>query len=212
MNAANYKQVEKDFSEWLYRNERGDVWFCPPLKAWSKLGESEAGFRSRLLHQAHETRDAAVEKIRDATARKLRTLEGRLQTAEGQLAKNKASATAAKMQAGASILTGILGTLMGRKSGVGTITRGSTAIGRASTAYNRSQSVSTSEARVESLRDEIRAIEEEAQQEIARISASFSPQSLPLEPETLSPTRTNVRVERVALLWLPHTTAGQPAW
>jgi len=212
MNAANYKQVEKDFAEWLYRNERGDVWFCPPLKAWSRLGESEADFRARLLHQAHEARDEAVGKIRDAAARKLRTLEGRLTTAEGQLAKNKASANAAKMQAGASILTGVLGSLMGRKAGVGTLSRGSTAIGRASTAYNRGQSVSVSQARVESLREEMRQIEEEAGREISRISASFSPQSLPLESEAIRPTRTAVRVNRVALLWLPHTTTGHPAW
>ena len=40
MNAANYKQVEKEFAEWLYRNERADIFTCPTLKAWSALGES----------------------------------------------------------------------------------------------------------------------------------------------------------------------------
>ena len=76
MNAANYKQVEKDFAEWLYRNERADIFTCPALKAWSKLGESEGDFRARLAHEAREARDAAIDKLRDATAKKLATLEG----------------------------------------------------------------------------------------------------------------------------------------
>ncbi len=212
MNAANYKQVEKDFSEWLYRNERAEVFQAPSLKAWADLGETEADFRARLVHQAHEARDAAVEKIRANASRKLRTIESRLATAEGQLAKNKASANAAKMQAGMSILSGVLGSLMGRKSGVGTISRGSTAIGRATTAMNRNQNVATSTARVDQLNSEIQQIERDAEEEIAKIRESLDPQSIPLQTENLRPTRANVRIDRVALLWLPFTGHGERAW
>ncbi len=212
MNAANYKPVEKDFSEWLYRNERVEVWFCPALKAWSNADETEGEFRARLLHQAHEARDAEIEKIRATAARKLRTLESRLQTAEGTLANRKASAQDAKMKAGVSIVGGILGALMGRKSGLGTISRGSTAINRSTTAMNRSRTVATSASRVESLRDEIAQVGHEMEDEIAKIADSFDPQSLTLEAETLRPTRANVRVTRIALLWLPYTTDGRPAW
>ena len=212
MNAANYKQVEKDFSEWIYRNVRGEVWRCAALKAWSELGESEAEFRARLLHQAHEARDAAVGKIRSTATRKLRMLESRLQTAEGQLANRKASARDAKMKAGASIASGILGALMGRKTGLGTLSRGTTAVNRSTTAMNRSRTVATSASRVESLREEIDEVGREMEDEIAKISESFDPQSLTLETESLRPTRANVRVNRVALLWLPFAPDGQPVW
>lgn len=202
MNAANYKPVAKEFAEWLYRNERAQVWFCPALDAWSTVGESEAGFRARLLHEAHEARDAEVEKIRTATARKLRTLESRLQTAEGTLATRKASAQDAQMKAGMSIVGGILGALMGRKSGLGTLTRGTTAVNRSTTAINRSRTVAVSAAKVDAIHSEIAELEQEMEAQIARVTESFDPQSLSLETETLSPTRANVRVTRVALLWL----------
>jgi hypothetical protein len=212
MNAANYKQVEKDFSEWLYRNERGEVWFCPALKAWSKLGETEADFRARLLHQAHEARDEALEKIRDAVSRKLRALEARLATAEGQLERNRASANSAKVQAGTSILGGILGALLGRKSGIGTIARSGTAVSRSTTAYTRGKSVEVSKAKVDSIHAEIAEIQSEHEAEVKEVSSSFDPQALELESESLKPTRTNVRVDRVALLWMPYTGSGHPAW
>ena len=100
MNAANYKQVEKDFAEWLYRNERADVFTCPALKEWSKLGESEGDFRARLAHRGARGPRCGDRQTPRATAKKIETLEGRLRTAEGQLAKEKAEANAAKHAGG----------------------------------------------------------------------------------------------------------------
>jgi hypothetical protein len=212
MNAANYKQVEKDFGEWLYRNERADVFSCPPLKAWSQLGESEADFRARLLHQAHEARDAAIDKIREATAKKIATLETRLRTAEGQLSKEKAEANAAKMQAGVSVLGGILGGLFGRKAGLGTITRGSSTFGKATSAYKQHQDIANADAKVGGITAEIESIQAGLQAEIAKIAESFDPASLALKTESIKPTKTNVKVQTVALLWLPCDGRGEKAW
>jgi len=203
MNAANYKQVEKDFAEWLYRNERAEIFTCPALKAWSKLGESEGDFRARLAHEAREARDAAVEKLRAAAAKKLSALEAKLGTAEGRLAKEKAEANAAKMQAGVSVLGGLLGGLFGRKAGLGSITRGSSAIGKASSAYKQHQDVANADAKLAAVNAEIEALQSELEAEIEKISSSYEPDALAIETETLKPTKTDVKVDRAALLWLP---------
>lgn len=212
MNAANYKQVEKDFSEWLYRNERAEVFSCPALKAWSKLGESEADFRARLLHQSHEARDAAVEKLRAATGKKLATVEARLRTAEGSLAREKAEANAAKMQAGVSLLGGILGGLFGRKTALGSISRGSASLGKATSAYKQHQDVANADAKVGGITAEIAALQAGLETEISKIAESFDPASLALETESIKPTRSDVKVQKVALLWLPFDARGEQAW
>jgi hypothetical protein len=212
MNAANYKQVEKDFAEWLYRNERAEVFSCPTLKEWSKFGETEADFRARLLHQAHEARDAAADKLRAAAAKKIATLEGRVQTATNQLAKEQAEATSSKMQAGASVLGGILGGLFGRKVGLGTISRGSAALGKATTAYKQSRDVANVEGKLAGLNEEIEAIQADLQAGIEQLAASFDPAALPLETESIKPAKTDVKVRQIALLWLPHDARGERAW
>ncbi len=212
MNAANYKQVEKDFSEWLYRNERADVFTCPALKEWSKLGESEGDFRARLTHEAREARDAAIDKLRDATGKKINTLEGRLRTAEGQLAKQKAESSAANMQAGVSVLGGILGGLFGRKIGLGSLTRGSSAISKATTAYKQRQDVANADAKIEGITGEMEALNAELNAEIAKITEAYDPAALTLETESIKPTKSNVNVDRVALLWLPCDARGERAW
>jgi hypothetical protein len=203
MNAANYKQVEKDFADWLFHNERADVFSCPALKQCSKLGESEGDFRARLTHEAREVRDAAIEKLRAATAKKIVTLDGRLRTAEGQLMKEKAEANAAKMQASVSVLGGLLGGLFGRKAGLGSITRGSAMIGRATSAYKQHQDVANADAKIAGISDEIEAIQSAFEADIAEISASYDPDALALETDVIKPMKTNIDVEKVALLWLP---------
>jgi len=213
MNAANYKQVEKDFAEWLYRNERAEVFTCPALKAESSPGETEADFRVRLAHEAREMRDAAVEKLRAAAAKKLATFQGKLATAEGQLARQKAESQSAMMQAGASILGGILGAVLGRKSGLGGLARsGSSAIGKASGAYKQQQDVSAANAKLETVQADIAQLNTELEAEIDRLSQSFESDRLALETETLKPTRTNIDVQTVALLWLPYDSHGDRAW
>jgi hypothetical protein len=212
MNAANYKQVEKDFAEWIYRNERADIFTCPALKAWSNLGESEGDFRARLTHQAREARDAAIEKLRSAAQKKITTLEGRLQTAENQLSKEKAEASSATMQAGASVLGGILGGLFGKKLGMGTISRGSSAIGKATGAYKQRQDVANADAKVSGIVTEINDLRTDLENEVAKITAAYETSSLALETESLKPTKTDIKVDHVALLWLPCDARGERAW
>jgi Helicase HerA, central domain len=212
MNAANYKQVAKDFSEWLYRNQRADIFNCPALKVCSKPGESESDFRARIALNAREDRDAAIDKARAAVAKKIDTLQDRLTTAEARLAKEKAEANASKVQAGVSVLGGILGSLLGRKSGLGAITRGSSAITKAGSAYKQHQDVAAADAKLENIAADIDAAKTELEAEIARISQSHDPATLALETESIKPTRTDVKVDRVALLWLPFDQRGDRAW
>lgn len=212
MNAANYKQVEKDFAEWLYRNERAEIHACKALREYSKLGESEADFRARLQLQAREARDAACDKLRAAADKRIATLESRLRTAESRLAKEKAEAASAKIQMGASVLGGLLGGLFGRKVGASTISRGSAAVGKATSAFKQSQDVANAERAISEIQTQIEAARRQLEAEVEKTAAALDPATLPLETETLSPTRTNVRVLQVGLLWLPFASNGGRAW
>ena len=208
MNADNYKQVEKDFSDWLYRNERAEIFACGDLKEYSKVGESEAEFRARLSHAAREARDEAVEKLRGKVQSKLKTLEGRLRSAEARLSKEKAESSSAKMQAGVSVLGGILGGLLGRK----TSRSSSSAISRSTQAYKQHQDVAVAEDKIEDIQKEIAELEAALTADISELDRSFAPSALSLDTETLKPTRANVQVSAIGLLWLPYDERGDRAW
>ena len=60
--------------------------------------------------------------------------------------------------------------------------------------------------------EEIAAIQKQLEDDAARIASDHDPASLLLETETLKPTRTNVKVDEVCLLWLPFDSRGERAW
>ncbi len=201
MAAKNYEAVKKEFADELYREERAELWSCPSLKAWGKFGESEGEFRVRVSHEARQERDKALEKIRDTAQKRISILETRLRSAEAQLSKEKAESSSAKMQAGISLLGGILQTFMGRKAGLPSLSRGAASITKATSAYKQHQDVSRAEEKTEEITAEIESIQSELETQLAEISQSFDPAALILEKELIKPTRTDVRVERVGLLW-----------
>ncbi len=202
MNADNYRQVAKDFADWLYHNERAEVLGCPALKEHARFGEGEGEFRARLAHTAREARDAAVAALRAGLERKLRTLEGRLRTAEGTLARQKAESQSAKVQAGISVLGGLLGGLLGRKSRFSTRSAGSS-FSRATSAYKQHQDVGVAADKVDALKEEMARLEQEAAAAAEQINADYETGALTLETTTLKPTRTGIQVDEVALLWVP---------
>ncbi len=203
MNAANYRQVEKNFSEKLYRGERETIFECEKLDLWSEIGESEGAFRVRIRQDAREARDRVLEDLQASLSGKVHSLEGRIRTAEGRLAKEELQASSAKMQAGIAVMGGILKSMFGRKAGIGGMlggTRGGS-IRKATAAYEQHQDIANAEAKVEHLVQELTAMKEASQVEQKRISEEYDVENLALTRVVLKPTRANVNVERVCLLW-----------
>ncbi|MEK7950710.1 ATP-binding protein [Luteolibacter soli] len=199
--AANYKKAEKDFAGWLALNAHAEIFSCPSLKEYSQIGESEADFRIRLTQKARETRDAAKDKLRDAADKKLATLRGKLQTAEGGMSRQKAESQGAFVQVGKAIFGGLLGNLIGRKKSLGSII--SSSITSGTSAYKQHQDVSIAEDKVAGVQQQIDEINKELEADIAQLSQSFDPSALVFETETLKPAKTNIKVDSVSLLWIP---------
>lgn len=199
MNAANYKGVSKDFLNWVYRNERVEVFFSPLVKEYSKLGESEGEFRGRLSHAAREVRDEAIDKIRDKMRKSIKTKEGQLERAFATLEKEQAEARSAKVQAGSSIIGTVIGMFMGRKSRRSS----SGSITSTNRAMKQSGDVRRAERKVDSVKDEINELELELRDEIEQLEDRFDPRTLELEIVKVKPYKKDIDVKHVSLLWVP---------
>ena len=119
------------------------------------------------------------------------------------------------MQAGMSVLTGILGALFGGKrrgAGLSTMTRGKSVLTSATGAFKQGKDVTAAEQKIALIQEEIATLEKQAQEEIDRITAAYDTSALKLEKEILKPTRTDVKVETVGLVWLPFSESNQPVW
>ncbi len=207
MNATNYKQVTKDFTEHIYRNERINIFYCPLFKEYSQMGENEGAFRGRLATHARELRDVSVEKLRDKYEAKIKRLELKLERAEHTLTREEAESSSATWNIGAKVIGGILGTLLGgrRSSTYGTANS-------ASRAYKQRQDVRIAERKLKKVQQDLVAIEHELSEEIDLLKLEFDPQSVKIEVETIKPYKKNITISSVSLLWLPYDEDGNKAW
>lgn len=207
MNGDNYKTVEDEFEDWIYRNERAEIFHSPLFDAYSQIGEGEGDFRARVALKAREARDEAVEKLRDKYQKKIKTKAGQRDRAELTVEKERAEATSATWQAGASIIGGLLGKLLGgRRKSVGS------AVNSGSRAYKQRKDVGLAEDKVEALEEAIAELEAELQGEVAEMELEFDPQKADLETISIKPYKKDIDVKSVSLLWLPYDEHGDGTW
>ena len=98
------------------------------MKLVSKPGETERDFQARIQLAGRETRDAAVEKLRDRYAPKLARLREKARKAEEAVGKEQQQASQQKLQTAVSFGATMLGALMGRRAvSLSTLGRATTA-------------------------------------------------------------------------------------
>lgn len=206
MNAENYKLVEDQFEDWIYRNERVQLLYSPLYQMYSQLGESEGDFRARLSIKGREMRDEAIQKMRKSFESKLRTKTDQLERAELAVEKEKSEASSSSWQAGASILGGLLGGLLGgRKSRSSSVTS-------ATRAMKQRRDVGIAEDKVKMLERDLDELEHELSGELADLEDQFDTNRTVLEPEVIKPYKKDIDVKSVSLLWLPYNRDEKPVW
>jgi hypothetical protein len=206
MNADNYKSVEKEFEDWIYRNERVTLFQSDLYKMYSKLGESEGDFRARLSVMGREARDEAIEGMRDRYEKKLHTKTDQLERAALALDKEKSEASSATWQAGASVLGGLLGKLFGgRRSRSSSVTS-------ATRAFKQRRDVGIAEDKVKGIEEDVAELEAELAEEIAELQEKFDVNNTRLDTESIKPYKKDIDVKSVSLVWLPYDQDGKPVW
>jgi len=215
--AKSYEAWGKDFSGWLYRNQKVDILRSPSTKEVSKPGESERDFRVRLQQSGREQRDTQSESLRQKYAPKIAALQDRIRRAQQMVERQQIESRSSQLQAAISVGATILGAFLGRKAVSTTnIGRATTAIRGAGRAIKESQDVGQAQENMEALQQQLTALEAQFKAETDALIAATDPLTEKLESVALKPTKTNIAVKLVALAWVPHwQDAGgrlTPAW
>lgn len=207
--AKNYEAWKKSFAEWLYRNEKLELFRCHELKMTSKPGEGERDFRIRLQLAAREQTDELKEKLRLKYAPKTAALDERLRKAQ-QRAEQKAQQSRTSTIGN---VFSVLGSVFGRKK------ISPTAVGKVGTTVGRMMKNSGDVGRAE---DDVAAVaakraelDEQFEAEVTMETAKLDAALQALETLTIKPKKTNIQVTLTTLCWCPCWLVGgqyQEAW
>jgi len=215
--ATSYETWSKDFSGWLFRNQKVDLFKSPSTKEVSKPAESERDFRVRLQQSGREARDKQSDSLRHKYAPKIAALQDRIRRAGKMVERQQAESRSSQMQAAISVGASILGAFLGRKTvSASNIGRATTAIRGAGRAIKESKDVGQAEENVSALQQQLADLESQFKAETDALAASTDPLNEKLETVSLKPTKANIAVKLVALAWTPQWKDGKgmltPAW
>ncbi|HZE71910.1 MAG TPA: hypothetical protein VE135_20565 [Pyrinomonadaceae bacterium] len=208
--AKSYDTWRKDFAAWLYRNQRLELMESPSLEIASNPGESERDFRVRLQQLAREQRDQAVEKLRQRYAPKIAALEEKRRRAEQAVAREAEQSKTQKFQTAISFGATLLSSFMGRKAvSLTTLGRATTAARGVSRSMKEANDVSRAQETVDAVSQQVADLDTQFKAEAEALEKSVDPQTEVLEKVSLKPTKTNIAVTLVTLVWTPYWRDAQ---
>lgn len=204
----SYPAWGREAQRWIQANLPLTLFESRTPRALSRPGESEAEFRLRLADLGREARDEAVDRLRKRYESRLRTLQDRELRALQAVERRAGAARQRSLDTALRVGEGLLGAFMGRKT---TAARTGTAIRSAGRVLEGRQEVARAEESVESVREQIAALEAELAEELRKVEVGFEG-SEALETLQIRPTLTGMSVRLAALLWLPEDASGRSLW
>jgi hypothetical protein len=200
----------KDFGAWLYASQKLELLRSPGTKQISQPGESERDFRARLSQGGRESRDAELDKLKAKYGPKLQTLEDRKRRAVAAKEKQADQVKDAALQTAISVGATLLGALGGRKLvSSSTVGRAATAARGASRSMREQQDVGRAQETIESIDQQIAAVNAEFEAKAAELQGAGDPTAEPLETLSIKPKKADIAVQLVALAWTPHWRDAQ---
>lgn len=198
-SSSNYKSWAKQLKDYLYRHHPMTLFNCPELDVYAPPGSSEGEARIAMKQAAHEARDLETEKLRNKYASKLRTVEGKIRTAEDRVAREKDQFKQASVSSlvsfGSTILNAFLGNKISRRT--------STTVRGATRAAAQHGDIARAEDAAEQLRLDYEALEVELREDIEALGSTYDIQNLELETVIVAPRKGDLKISEVQLVWAP---------
>jgi len=204
-----YRDWEKEFKDYLYREQSLSLFESPSMKMISAPGESENDFRIRLSQAAREKRDELIEKTRKKYTAKIASLEQQVLRAGQAVEREKDQAGQQRIQTAISLGATLLGALVGRKvlsqTSVG---KASTTIRRAGKISKEKKDVERAEERFSDLRSRLEELQGQFEEEVESVKTSFDPATEVFQTVTVRPRKSDIKVLLTGLGWEPFWEHG----
>jgi hypothetical protein len=200
LKVKNYTMWEADFTNWLFRTQKLELFRSGNLNVSSMTGETERDFRIRLQQIAREKRDEEINILREKYAQKYAKIDERLRRVQMDVQEHEAQIRDQKYQTAISLGTTLLGGFLGRKT-LGGFRTTSRDMGRS---MKKKREGEYAKENLQSLQEEKQRLELQFQTEVNTLETKINPITENLESILITPTKTNIVVRFVALVWKPN--------
>ncbi|KLE03072.1 ATP-binding protein [Aliarcobacter butzleri] len=196
------KIIEKDFTDYIYRNSKLTLYKNEFLKITSKQTESLNDFKIRLQDRLNEKIDLEVEKLKIKFVKENDSIETKLSKLYEKLQKEELQATSTTTDTIISIGTSLLGAFFGNsvinKTNIGKVATGAKG---ASKILKERNDVKQVENEILELQQQKEALKTLLENEIEKINLANQSSNFPIEEIFIKPKRSDIYNTKLALLW-----------
>ncbi|HET91287.1 MAG TPA: DUF853 family protein [Chloroflexi bacterium] len=197
--SRDLKQLEKDFSDYLYHNISTTVWYNPVLDLYGLVGESPRDFRVRCEAETRRRRDEEVAKARTRMDREIERVEEKLRREQRELAMDQKELEARKQEELLTLGESAFNLLTRRRSSA-MISRSS----RKRTLTKKAEAdVEESLEAIEDLEDQLESLRAQWEGQVEEISDRWVETLNLVEECVVKPRRADVTIEFCGLAWVP---------
>ena len=195
-----FVSAEASLKEWLARNQTVGILRNTELKLYSRIDETPNEFEARCARAADDGADAAIAGLKKKYRTRIKTVQGQLSSAERRvqdLAGDVAASKQSELVSGAGdLLSAVLGGRRRSSSLRGAASR------RASTRKTQNR-LETAEDKVSEKMSDLVAIEDDLERDVLEITEDWETKASEVEAMNVALEKTDIKVDHLAVLWLP---------
>ncbi len=190
--------LQKDFSDWLFRNSAVTARVNLALKVFGGPDVSQADFMKACADTARDARDAEIEKKTSAIEKKIKALEDKLGREERELRQDQSDLQSRNIESGANMLelgASLFG--LGRKKSV------ATQLTKVRLAQNAKADVQESEETIAQYKKDLAALQRERDEVTAEVNDRWGHVVNDISEVSIKPKKTDIYVNLFGVAWKP---------
>jgi len=199
-NTKLMTSLQKDFSDWVFRNSSVRARANQALKVYAGPDVSQADFVRACAEAARDARDAEIAKKTAQLDRQLKTLQDKLTREERELREDESELSNRKLEEAGTHLENITGLFGGRRKA----SRLSSSLTKRRMTEQAKSDVEESITAIDQFKQQIAELEKRREEVVAEINNRWGNVVNESTEVIVTPKKTDVFVNLFGLAWMPH--------
>ena len=199
-NKTFWTSLRSDVKNYLAANRSIEIWKCPGLKLYSRVGETEEDFRARCDEAADDAADAKIATLKERFAKRIDRLQDQISTADARVTELEVDVSSRRQTEVMSGVGALLdGLLRGRVSSRSM--RG--AASRRSASKKAAVRLETAKQKADEKRKDLVELENDLRDELQKIQQEYDALADAVEVLEIGLEKTDIRVAEAKLVLVP---------
>lgn len=200
-NEKELKQIQKDFTDFIYRTNKLSLFKNEDLKIISKQNESLTDFKIRIQDRLNEKIDEQIESLQEKFSKTNDSIDDKLNKLFDKLEKEQLQANTTTTDALISIGTSLLGAFFGKSTTASTLGKVASSAKGATKILKEKSDVKYVEGEIQQLQIEKEELQKTLENEISKINEENKISNFQIEEIFIKPKRTDIFNIKLELLW-----------